>query len=95
MIGKTEILKGKRHNTNGILIQQSAAVIDQNPNVSLEPDYNYDRKKHRSFKGFRTQLQPVQRTKFKQLEYEPTKDKLDYDESTRQKFATYVYLANC
>ena len=49
---KNKSLSGKEtHNTNCILIQHDAYSESSGSKVNVEPDYNYDKKKHRSFKG--------------------------------------------
>ena len=46
-------LKGKEqtHSTNSILIQQTDASEASQSSIQLEPNYNFDRKQHRSFKS--------------------------------------------
>ena len=82
---KNNDLRGKEtHNTNSILIQQNFESVS-NTKVDLTPDYNYDRKAHRSFKGFKSQLEPVrfERASCKELTYENT-DQPEYLEATKR-----------
>ena len=46
-------LTGKKqtHNTNSILIQQTDASGASQSSIQLEPNYNFDRKQHRSLKS--------------------------------------------
>ena len=51
--------KGKEtHNTNLILIQEIPSQCNFT-RVNLNPNYDFERSKHRSFKAFETNLQPV------------------------------------
>ena len=43
-------------NTNSVLIQQSDASEASQSSIQLEPNYNFDRKQHRSFKRKATSL---------------------------------------
>ena len=42
---------GQTHNTNSILIQHINDSKARNSSILLEPDYEFDRKQHRSYKG--------------------------------------------
>ena len=46
------------HLTNSILIQKND-IVDQLANVTLQPDYDFSRKDHRSFKGTSVDLPEV------------------------------------
>ena len=83
---KNKDLRGKEtHNTNSILIQQNFESVS-NTKVDLTPDYNYDRKAHRSFKGFKSQLEPVrfERASCKELTYHENTDQPEYLEATKR-----------
>ena len=55
---KNETFKGeKRHNINSILIQENALLKDtERKNIVLQPDYDFDRKTHHSYKCATTTL---------------------------------------
>ena len=49
---KNKTIGGKEtHNTNYFVIQHTALSNVSGAKVNLEPDYNFDRKRHKSFKG--------------------------------------------
>ena len=49
---KNKDVKGtETHHTNSLVIQQSTADENGTNAVTMEPDYNYERKDHRSYKG--------------------------------------------
>ena len=51
--------KGKEtHNTNSILIREIPSQCNFT-RVNLNPNYDFERSKHRSFKAFETNLEPV------------------------------------
>ena len=60
------------HQTNSIIIQESADSRNDIPLVALEPDYNFKRSEHKSFKGMQFNLPNIifKRSEAKFLEYE-------------------------
>ena len=60
------------HHTNSIIIQESTDSRNDIPSVALEPDYNFKRSEHKSFKGTQFNLPNIifKRSEAKLLEYE-------------------------
>ena len=60
------------HGKNSIIIQESADSRNDIPLVALEPDYNFKRSEHKSFKGMQFNLPNIifKRSEAKFLEYE-------------------------
>lgn len=87
---KNKDLRGhQKHNTNGILIQPNNTFQNGKTKVIMEPEYHFDRKNHRSFKRFKSQLQPVnfKRADCKKLEYKPSNNTSEYEKGLKQNLA--------
>ena len=68
--------KIETHHTNSILVQKYN-LAENLSNVSLNADYNFERKNHRSYKGF-TPVLPnfyLKRGSAKRLKYTPVKNR--------------------
>ena len=86
---KNKDLRGKEtHNTNSILIQPNLESINRTK-VDLVPDYDYDRKEHKSFKAFKSQLKSVrfERVKCKELEYNESNEDSEYQDASKRNFS--------
>ena len=59
------------HHTNSIIIQESTDSRNDIPSVALDPDYNFERSEHKSFKGTQFNLRNIifKRSETKLLEY--------------------------
>ena len=59
------------HHTDSIIIQETTDSRNDIPSVALEPDYNFKRSEHKSFKGMQFNLPNIfKRSGAKLLEYE-------------------------
>ena len=59
------------HHTDSIIIQETTDSRNDIPSVVLEPDYNFKRSEHKSFKGMQFNLPNIfKRSGAKLLEYE-------------------------
>ena len=60
------------HQTNFIIMQEITDSRNDSPSVALEPDYNFKRSEHKSFKDTQLNLPNIifKRSKAKLLEYE-------------------------
>ena len=75
--------KGKEtHNTNSILIKEIPNQCNFT-RVNLNPNYDFERSKHRSFKAFETNLEPVtfKRSQCKYLIYKENNYEEEYNDS--------------
>ena len=75
--------KGKEtHNTNSILIHEIPSQCNFT-RVNLNPNYDFERSKHRSFKAFETNLEPVtfKRSQCKDLIYKKNNYEEEYNDS--------------
>ena len=74
--------KGKEtHDTNSILIQEKPSQCNFT-RVSLNPNYDFERSKHRSFKAFETNLEPVtfKKSQSKDLIYKENNYQEEYND---------------
>ena len=69
---KKSLIGHQAHHTNSIIIQESTDSRNDIPSVALEPDYNFKRSEHKSFKGTQFNLPNIifKRSEAKLLEYE-------------------------
>ena len=75
--------KGKEtHDINSILIQEKPSQCNFT-RVSLNPNYDFERSKHRSFKAFETNLEPVtfKKSQSKDLIYKENNYQEEYNDS--------------
>ena len=70
------------------MIQQLPYSSHPTTGLKIIPDYNFNRRQHQSFKGFKTQLQNIHfvRSECKQLPYQEEKEKKEYSNSTLTNF---------
>ena len=74
--------KGKEtHNTNSIMTQEIPNQCNFT-RVNLNPNYDFERSKHRSFKAFETNLEPVtfKRSQCKYLIYKENNYEEEYND---------------
>ena len=88
---KNKTFKGEEtHNTNFILIQENTLLKDtERKGIVLQPDYDFDRKTHHSYKGVTATLDTINfvRGKCKLLEKKEIHGNTEYEKSSTENVA--------